>query len=87
MLSTHYIRIDSLEFQNRLSAVLELFEDYKDKERYSIVETYGPLEVKPLEPEYVESFNLLPIRKRYLTTKEKRLIEKYLNNLTISYQI
>lgn len=87
MSSTHYIRIDSFEFQNRLSAVLELFEDYSDKERYALAETYEPLEIKPLELEHRESFELLPIRKRYLTTKEKRLIEKYLNNLTISYQI
>lgn len=75
MSATHYIKIDSREFQNRLSAVLELFEDYK--ERYSIVETYEPIEVKPLEPEYVESFNLLSIRRKDLTKREKRLIEKY----------
>lgn len=79
-MSTPYIRIDSLEFQNRFSAILELFEDYKGKERYSIVETYEPIEVMPLEPKYVESFNLLPVRKKYLTAKEKKLIKKYLNN-------
>lgn len=76
-ITSPYVRIDSIEFQNRLSATLELFEDYKGKERCSIVETYEPLEVKPLEPEYIESFNLLPIRKRDLTKREKRLIEKY----------
>lgn len=78
MSRTHYIRIDSVEFQNRLSALLELFEEYKDKERYSIVETYKPLEVKPLEPEYVASFDLLPMIKRDLTKKEKKLIDDYL---------
>lgn len=76
-MSAAYIRIDSKEFQNRLSAVLELFEDYNDKERYSVVEAYEALEVKPLEPEYVESFDLLPMRKKDLTKREKRLIEKY----------
>jgi len=76
-MSTPYIRIDSLAFQNRLSALLELFEDYQYKERCSIVETYEPLEVKPLEPGCIESFELLPMRKRDLTKREKRLIEKY----------
>lgn len=75
--SNKYIRIDSDFFQGRLSAVLELFENYENKERYAVVETYEPLEVKPLEPEYIESFNLLPIRKRYLTENEKLLIDEY----------
>ena len=86
-MSAAYIRIDSVEFQNRLSALLEIFENYKGKERYALAETYEPLEVKPLEPEHRESFELLPIIKRDLTIKEKKLIEKYLHNLTISYQI
>jgi hypothetical protein len=76
-MSAAYIRIDSVEFQNRLSTLLELFEDYNDKERYALAETYEPLEVKPLEPEHRESFELLPIIKRDLTKREKRLIEKY----------
>lgn len=77
-ITTNYIRIDSKEFENRLGVLLELFEDYKDKERYALAETYEPLEVKPPEPEYIESFNLLPMRKRDLTVKEKQLIEKYM---------
>jgi hypothetical protein len=81
--SNKYIRIDSDFFQDRLSALLELFEDHEDKERYALAETYEPLEVKPLEPEHRESFDLLPMRKRDLTKREKRLIEKYLCSLTI----
>ena len=78
MSATHYIRIDSREFQNRLYSTLELFEDYKGNERYSMVETYEPLEVKPLEPECIESFNLLPIRKKYLKKRERKMIDDYL---------
>lgn len=74
---TPYIRLDSKEFQNRLFTLLELFEDYNDKERYVLAETYKPLEVKPLAPEHKESFELLPIIKRDLTKREKKLIEKY----------
>jgi len=80
-MSAAYIRIDSVEFQNRLSALLEIFEDYKDKERYALAETYEPLEVKPLEPEYIERFNLLPIRKKYLKKRERKMIDDYLDGL------
>ncbi len=81
MLSTSnkYIRIDSDSFQSSLSSILELFEDYEDKERYRIVETHKPLETKPLEREYKNSYELTPIRKRDLSIKEKNMIQDYLD--------
>ncbi len=74
---THYIRIDSREFQASLSAVFTPFEDYEHRTRYEIVETYKPIEIESLF--YRWKINLSVIRKKKeLTQKERKMIGDYL---------
>lgn len=76
-MSTAYIRIDSKEFEARLSAVITPFEDYEHRTRYGIVETYKPIELEPLF--YRWKINLSVIRKKKeLTQKERKMIDDYL---------
>ncbi|MDD2653019.1 MAG: hypothetical protein PHX44_08220 [Sulfurimonas sp.] len=77
MSSASYIRIDSREFEARLSAVLTPFEDYEHRARYGIIETYEPMEIEPLF--YRWKINLSVIRKKKeLTKKERKMIDDYL---------
>ena len=76
MLSKNYIRIDSREFEARLSAVITPFEDYENKARYEIVETYEPIEIEPV----VWEMNITLIeRSKGLTRKERKMIDDYLD--------
>ena len=80
MATAKYLRIKTNEFQNRLSAIFEPFEECEHKQVYEIVKTYEPLRIQEgQEHGHVETWNLLPaLRKRGLTEKEKLLIDIYL---------
>lgn len=77
MSTAPYIRIDSREFQARLSAVLTPFEDYQYKTRYEIVETYKPIEIEPLFWRWKINLNVIR-KKKELTQKERKMIDDYL---------
>lgn len=74
---TGYHAIDSVYFEKRMIALFDSINP--QKEQYTLVETYEPLQIKE-EHEIKESYDMLPIRKRDLSLKEKKLIEKYLGD-------
>ncbi len=76
-MSAYYIRIDSREFDVRLSEVLTPFEDYEHRTRYKIVETYKPIEIEPLFYRWKINLNVIR-KKKELTQKERKMIDDYL---------
>ena len=73
--ATGYHAIDSRYFEKKMIALFDAITP--QKEEYELVETYEALKITNEYP-MKESYDMLPIRKRDLSSKEKKLIEKYL---------